>query len=88
MSFSYHLRFRRGTLKIKSENQLRGRERGREVPVWCLGGAYFVWIRRETGRTAGAENVGGRRFASEERSPLLKNGKLGLLRLRRKRRQV
>lgn len=43
MGYSYHVPLRSGTLKIKSESRLRGRERDREVPVWKFAGVYFVW---------------------------------------------
>ena len=58
MSYSYHLRLRRGTLKIKSENQLRGRERDREVPVWRVGQTYLIWIRRERRQIPAVDIVG------------------------------
>ena len=56
MSFSYRVRFPRGTLKIKSESRLRTRERFRDVPVVKIGFAYFVWERKHTAAPAAESN--------------------------------
>ena len=41
--YSFHVALRRGTLKIKSENRLRSRERSGKVPTFRLFSIYFVW---------------------------------------------
>jgi hypothetical protein len=43
MGYSFHIPLRRGTLKIKSENRLRSRERFGKVPKFQLFSTYFVW---------------------------------------------
>jgi hypothetical protein len=32
-----------GMLKVKVYRELRARERDRRVPVWKIGGLYFIW---------------------------------------------
>jgi hypothetical protein len=43
MPYSVHIPLWFGTLKIKSENRLRSKEKDGRLPVWRIGDIYFVW---------------------------------------------
>lgn len=44
MPYSVHIPLWFGTLKIKSENRLRSKEKDGRLPVWRIGDTYFVWV--------------------------------------------
>lgn len=39
------IRLPHGSLKIKRRHELRNSEYERRVPVWKIGGLYFIWRR-------------------------------------------